>query len=193
MDLAGLATFDVVESWIQFLFQQLIKEQPKGFSKISLQQLLDCDKQLFVEASHRTMGKLQSTPPAKKPLDEVITTLKTSSEVLQYLTPLPATKVHDPPPPSAGARPPKVPKTAAASKPKGSGKSPKGDAGGSKLTLPEGCVSHDDKNRPLCFGFQTGKCKFTGPPGKRCARGFHNCYKRGCFRPKPYYLCTHTD
>ena len=32
-------------------------------------------------------------------------------------------------------------------------------------------MTQDSENRPLCFAFQTGKCKFKGPPGKRCARG----------------------
>ena len=31
MDLAGLATFELTESWTQYLFTQLLKEQPKGF------------------------------------------------------------------------------------------------------------------------------------------------------------------
>lgn len=191
MDLAGLASFEVIESWVQFLFQQLIKDQPRGFAKISLQQLLDCDKQLFIEASHRTLGKLQSVPPAPKPLDVAINELKVASVVLQYLTPLPAHKVHDPPAAPADARPPKAPKTQ--NQPKGGGKTSQQPASGSKAQIPDGCVTHDDQNRPLCFGFQHGKCKFKGPAGKRCARGFHNCYKKGCFRPKPYYLCTHTD
>ena len=85
MDLAGLATFDIVEGWIQYLFQQLLKEQPRGFSKISLQQILDCDKHLFVLAAHETMGKLSSGPEVDKPLDAVIEKLRESNEVLQYL------------------------------------------------------------------------------------------------------------
>ena len=92
MDLAGLATFDVTEAWNQFLFAQLIREQPKGFSKISLQQLLDCDKQLFILASHQTMGRLTSAPDQAKPLDAVFEKLRDSNEVLQFLTPLPAQK-----------------------------------------------------------------------------------------------------
>lgn len=188
MDLAGLATFEVMESWVRYLFQQLIKDQPKGFTKIGLQQL--SDKQLFVQASHITMGKLQSTPPDPKPLDAVVNSLKTSTDVLQYLVPLPSAKVRDPPPAPAMPRPAKTAKTTAAAAKSGGKQQP---ASGSKISLPDGCVSHDDQNRPLCFRFQTGKCKFKGPAGKRCASGFHNCYKRGCFRPKPYYLCTHTD
>ena len=42
MDLAGLATFSVMEGWTQLLFSHLLREQPRGLAKVSLQQLLDC-------------------------------------------------------------------------------------------------------------------------------------------------------
>lgn len=48
MDLAELASFTTIETWVQFLFAQLVKDPPKGFAKVSLQQILDCDRQLFV-------------------------------------------------------------------------------------------------------------------------------------------------
>ena len=186
MDLAGLASFEVTEAWVMFLFNHLGREQPKGFSRVSLQQLLDTDRQMYTLAAHKTMGSLQSKPGEKKPLDATITALKDSTEVLQYLTPLPATRAHDPPkisnpPPAKHARGDKGSQ-------KGSGKGPKG-----KAQVPEGCVTHDDENRPLCFAFQNGKCKFKGPAGKRCAKGYHKCYKQGCLRLKPYYLCNHQD
>ena len=191
MDLSGLASFDVVEGWVQFLFLQLLREQSRGFAKISLQQILDCDKQLFTLASHRTMGNLQKGADEAKPLDTTINSLKESSEILQYLMPLPATRTHEAPAPS-GSRPEKFQKTDKSGNKggsKGSGKT----GSNPKVQLPEGCTTHDDEHKPLCFAFQNNKCKFKGPPGKRCARGFHKCYKKGCYRPKPYYLCTHTD
>ena len=191
MDLSGIATFEVTEAWVQYLFQQLIKDQPRGFSKISLQQILDCDKHLFVLASHQTMGRLSSSPDEAKPLDLAINRLKESNEVLQYLTPLPASRTHEAPQQPSN-RPLKIQKVDKGAKGRG-----KGSEGGNqpppKLQLPEGCVTHDAENKPLCFSFQHGKCKFKGPPGKRCARGYHKCYKRGCYRPKPYYMCNHTD
>ena len=190
MDLAGLATFDVTEAWTQFLFTMLIREQPKNFSKISLQQILDCDKQLFILASHLTMGKLSTSPENRKPLDETFEKLKDSNEVLQYLTLLPAHRVHEPPA-TPNTRSPKFQKTEKGAK--GQSKGGHQSGGNPKVQLPDGCVTHDSDNRPLCFAFQSGKCKFKGPPGKRCARGYHKCYKRGCFRHKPYYLCNHTD
>jgi hypothetical protein len=191
MDLAGLATFDVVESWVQFLFQQLLKEQPRGFSKISLQQILDCDRNLFVLAAHQSMGNLSSNPGEDKPLDEIIDRLKSSNEVLQYLTPLPTVRSHEPLLQPSN-RPTKVPSTDKGSKGSGKGQN-KGATSPSKLQLPEGCVSHDAENKPLCFAYQSGKCRFKGPAGKRCARGYHKCYKSGCFRHKPFYLCNHSD
>jgi hypothetical protein len=136
------------------------------------------------------MGSLQKSLNDVKPLDTIFMELRESGEVLQYLTPLPATRVHEAPPPS-GSRPDKQQKTEKPSS-KGGTKGG-GKTGNPKVQLPEGCTSHDDDNRPLCFAFQNNKCKFKGPAGKRCARGYHKCYKKGCFRNKPYYLCTHTD
>ena len=191
MDLAGLASFETTECWTQFLFTQLMREQPKGFAKISLQQLLDCDRQLFIQASHMTMGKLAADSQGVKPLDEVFQKLKDTTEILQYLTPLPAQRAHDPPP-QGDNRPSKVARTEKPTKGQGKGKGGSG-AAGPKPQLPDGCVTHDEDKRPLCFAYQSGKCKFKGPAGKRCARGYHKCYKKGCYRPRPYYLCNHSD
>ena len=188
MDLAGIASFDVVEGWTRFLFSHLLREQPRGLSKVSLQQVLDCDTQMFTMASPKTMGNLREAADKSRPLDDALKALKDSTEILQYLMPLPVSRNHEPPA-AAGSRPEKVQRT---DKGKGNAKG-SGKPSPAKLQLPDGCTSHDDENRPLCFAFQQGKCKFKGPPGKRCARGYHKCYKKGCFRAKPYYLCTHTD
>ena len=159
MDLAGIASFEIVEGWTQMLFSYLLREQPRGYSKVSLQQLLDCDRHMFTLASHRTMGNLRESPDKTRPLDEAITNLKDASEVLQYLMPLPAVRSHEAPA-SSSTRPEKVQKTD-----KGKGANKGSNKGGNtpKLQLPEGCTSHDDDNKPLCFAYQHGKCKFQGP------------------------------
>ena len=106
MDLAGIAEFTVVEAWVQFLFTHVAREQPHGFNKVTLQQLVECDKQMFTLAAHRTMGCLQRGPADPKPLDEAIQALKTSHEVLQYLTPLPAFRTHESTSAPSNPRPP---------------------------------------------------------------------------------------
>eukprot|EP00435_Cladocopium_sp_Y103_P066370 s704_g28.t1 len=169
MHLAGLISFDVIEGWVQYLFSQLLKDQPRGFNKVSLQQILDCDRHLFTLASHRTMGSLQKAPGQPRPLDDTFELLRDSNEVLQYLMPLPAARTHEAPAPS-GSRPEKVQKvdkSPAKGGAKGGGKT----GGASKVQLPEGCTSHDEDGKPLCFAYQNGKCKFRGPAGKRCAAG----------------------
>ena len=55
IDLAGLASFETAEGWTQLLFSHLLRDPPRGFAKVSLQQLLDTDRQLFTMASHKTM------------------------------------------------------------------------------------------------------------------------------------------
>ena len=160
MDLAGLASFTVFEGWVQFLYSHLLRDQPRGFAKITLQQILDCDRQMFTLASHRTMGNLQKTADDVKPLDAMVAELKESSEVLQYLTPLPASRAHDPPQAPAG-RPDKQPKVDRPT-PKGPGKGAGKGNPSPKLQLPEGCTSHDDEKPPIVLWVSTGQMQVQG-------------------------------
>ena len=78
---------------------------------MTLNQLLECDKRLFTIASHRTMGRLKGEAGGDKPLDDIIQELGSSHEILQYLTPYPQVKGHDPPPRASDEeRPTKRPK-----------------------------------------------------------------------------------
>ena len=76
------------------LYAAIERTAERVFSKITLQQLLDRDKQPFIKASHITMGRLSAAPRGKKPLDETFLKLKDTAEILQYLTPLPAHRIH---------------------------------------------------------------------------------------------------
>ena len=105
--------------------------------------------------------------------------------------PLPSSCSHEAPA-SSNPRPEKFQKTDKT--PQKSGNKGGGKTGGNpKIQIPDGCTTHNDDNRPLCFAFQNNKRKFKGPPGKRCARGYHKCYKKGCYRPKPYATCSRSD
>jgi hypothetical protein len=109
-------------------------------------------------------GDFQLTPQGTKPLDETFLKLKDATEILQYLTPLPSHRAHDPPP-SGDNRPSKIARTEQPSKGKGKGKGGSGGPG-PRAQLPDGCVTHDDDKRPPCFAYQSGKCKFKGPPAR---------------------------
>ncbi|CAE7417915.1 unnamed protein product, partial [Symbiodinium pilosum] len=83
-DLGHLASFSVMETYVSMLFEHLQRPVPKGYSSVTLGQVLAADKELFVRAAHELDGKLQS--PAG---------------VIQFLLPMPL----PPPPPHPVKRP----------------------------------------------------------------------------------------
>eukprot|EP00435_Cladocopium_sp_Y103_P022564 s4461_g5.t1 len=89
MDQAKLCSFREIEKWVQHLFLSHERSQPPGFSSLTLQQIIECDKQMFIRASNSLVGNLQSEPGAKEtPLDKEIQTLRTSPELMPYLMPM---------------------------------------------------------------------------------------------------------
>ena len=182
MDQAGLCSFIEIERWVEHLFNLQCREVPKGWAPLTLQQLISADKAFFIHASENLAGNLVSVNGAPKPFDLQIKQLMYANEIVQHLTLLPKA---EPPqaPPSYGNQDRDYGK--------GKGKAGKGKGGkteAGKVTLPQGCVSKTDKNKPICFAFNRGKCQ---KKGVRCARGLHVCWKEGCYRSKPFHECTH--
>ena len=89
MDQAKLCSFQTIEKWIQHLFLAHGRSQPSGFASITLSQIIECDKQMFVKASNELVGALTGEPGQPRPLDAVIERLQTSVELNQFLLPLP--------------------------------------------------------------------------------------------------------
>eukprot|EP00435_Cladocopium_sp_Y103_P024655 s97_g6.t1 len=89
MDQAKLCSFREIEKWVQHLFLSHDRSQPPGFAAVTLQQIIECDKQMFIRASNNLVGNVQAEPGAKEtPLDKEIQTLRTSPELLPYLMPM---------------------------------------------------------------------------------------------------------
>ncbi|CAE7522105.1 unnamed protein product, partial [Symbiodinium necroappetens] len=97
MDLAGICSYIEIEKWVQHLFSIQAREVPKGMAPISVNQLIQADRALFLHASEKLMGQLSAPAGAPKPLDGVIKDLMHSQEVLQFVQPVP--RVPDPPQP----------------------------------------------------------------------------------------------
>ena len=56
----------------------------------------------------------------------------------------------------------------------------------SKISICEGCTTHDAENKPLCFKFQTGKCSFKGPAGKM-RQGLSQVLQAGVLSPQTIF------
>ncbi|CAE7578571.1 unnamed protein product [Symbiodinium sp. CCMP2592] len=135
---------------------------------------LQADRALFMYASEKLMGRLAAPAGQPKPLDDVIQELMHSPQVTQFLQP-----VQRPPDPPAGwdsnawkgkGKKGKEGKDGKGKTGKGTGAAP------SKPDIPEGCVSRDAANKPICYGFNRGTCRWKGKAG-RCQRGLHICWK----------------
>ncbi|CAE7784909.1 unnamed protein product [Symbiodinium sp. CCMP2592] len=134
----------------------------------------NADRALFMYASEKLMGRLAAPAGQPKPLDDVIQELMHSPQVTQFLQP-----VQRPPDPPAGwdgnawkgkGKKGKEGKDGKGKTGKGTGAAP------SKPDIPEGCVSRDAANKPICYGFNRGTCRWKGKAG-RCQRGLRICWK----------------
>ncbi|CAJ1337969.1 unnamed protein product, partial [Effrenium voratum] len=109
-DLANIASFTVLETWTNRLFEKMDEAQPSGFRQVSLEQALACDRVLWTRVADATRAKLAADPVAGKPFDKAFEEWSRHPEVLCYLSPLPqatssrpkqAPKAHAPPKPPA--------------------------------------------------------------------------------------------
>ncbi|CAL1147122.1 unnamed protein product [Cladocopium goreaui] len=91
-DQAGLASFVVLEKWTTKLMLAKLKEPPSGYRYITTQQICECDKEMWLQLSQLSRGRLQPAAPDIRPLDVLIEQITTSPEVLCFLTPLPSAK-----------------------------------------------------------------------------------------------------
>lgn len=190
MDLAGLCNFVVIETWITHLFAVMAREVPEGYQPVSLRQVVNADRHLFQLMSEDLPADLSSQPGQKSPVDERIEKYMYSAEVAQFLTPLQrhVAPVAEPDKRKAdGSVPPPPPPFKKHKKGEGKGD---GKFKHKKVELPPGCVSKNPDGKPLCYGYQNGTCRFKGK-GKRCGRGFHNCYR--CFGDHPYSECPNKE
>lgn len=183
-DLAGLATFQAMEAWVHKLYVTLERQAPPGYHSVALTQVLAADRHLFTLAASNLLGSLVSAPGREKPLDEQLRALSEHSEVLQFLNHLPV--------PPSGSNPLKRPaqgQTAGKGKGKNKGKKSKGKGTGGSVTVPDGAVTKLG-DKPLCFAFNCGSCKFKVSKKGRCGRGFHLCWWKGCGGDHPGHECT---
>ncbi|CAE7351971.1 dnaJ [Symbiodinium sp. CCMP2592] len=126
LDLGNLCTFEVMEEWVNSIFELTQRQVPTGYTKVSLSQIVAADKELFIRAANNLEGKLQKPVGAAKPLDSELKRLSVSHDITQFLSPL-----LSPPPP---AHPTKRPQDGDDDAPpkKVKGKGDKGNKGGGK-------------------------------------------------------------
>ncbi|CAE6911825.1 gpt [Symbiodinium sp. CCMP2592] len=197
-DLAQLCTYSVMEAYHEEMFALLSRPPVPGRMCITMGQVKEADKVLFLKIAEETRGALSVRPDGSKPMELQILALKSHPQVQFCVIPgaaSPATPYRVEPYETwvpGGKGKGKKGKT-------GKGKDGKGKTGGKQnqgsevpqpppaFVLPDGCSSKDPEGVPICFPYNKDGCKFA-KDGKRCRRGKHICWK--CFKPHSYTACT---
>ena len=174
-DQLGIMSYAVLESWISWLFVQPSRVPPDTFAYITMQQVLQADKQVFVFMSEKCRTGLTMTNLGIYPAEAALLEAKSDPMVMAILQPLP--KRSSPTVAKAKATIAK-PKHEARTKVKSKGKG-KGEGKERGPAMPkelQGMHSKNEKGEPLCYGYNLNTC-IKCAPGSKCDKGLHICAK----------------
>lgn len=180
LDQCGLINWDTHQLWTQQLLTLLTKDVPAGYAKLTLDQLVKADKELFTIMAQElqiTDKRLTATPA---PMDESMRALRTDPRVTMCLLPIAkgsakptaedkaasSSKVPAPPKPHPVPKPGAKKKFAATKRAR--------DMCPVEL---QGYKLKDSDGQPICWSYNMAcGCSETVTNG-RCKRGMHKCIK----------------
>ena len=200
-DQAGLCSFNRLEEWHNQMMNATMRLPPSGHKYVTMQQVLNADRELWSLMSQDSRGNLKVAAGAEPPLDKLIGKLRESPQVLCFMTPLPG-QAHAQPSKPQPAEPkqntpgPKRP-IADATGPKPFPKTKQRrttEPGGKTVkdllnSLPPNCVSKTEAGKFICLHFNNGTCR--RQKSSSCNMGLHMCYYKGCNQKRPYIECSH--
>ena len=176
--------------WVDELFEHRLKAAPSGYSRVTLQQLREADKMLWVKLAETNADGIRMNNDGTSPLEAGFRLYMMSADVQTRLVPLQFASATSLPSSQASASTPQqrphrepLPRKRpgqGSAQPKAQVKRARGDNG-----MPaelKGGVPVTDDNIPICFGFNTGRCPYKAELGTRCPRGLHVCCHPKCFK-----------
>ena len=200
-DQAGLCSFNRLEEWHNQMMNATMRLPPSGHKYVTMQQVLNADRELWSFMSQDSRGNLKVSAGAEPPLDKLIGKLRESPQVLCFMTPLPG-QAHAQPSKPQPAEPkqntpgPKRPiADAAGPKPFPKNKQRRTTEPGGKIvkdllsSMPPNCVSKTEAGKFICLHFNNGTCR--RQKSSSCNMGLHMCYYKGCNQKRPYIECSH--
>ena len=88
-DQCRLIEHDTHNTWLSLLLQQMTKEAPPGYARVSMEQALRADKEVFTLMSQEIVGKLSADVSGKLPINEKLKKLIYDPRITMHLLPLP--------------------------------------------------------------------------------------------------------
>ena len=189
-EIAGIASFVVLERWSNMLFERLQQEPPNGYRYVTHDQLLRADKALWLRVAEETRAQVQGDG-VRKPVEEAIEKWSIHPEIQYHIMPMPSGSS------SSNANKPQQSNSPSQNKPvikDNDNKTSKGKGKGKqkgKIQIPEDCeIKFGENQKPICMKYNIGTCRGNVKPGKRCQYGFHVCWKKSCHKHHSAVECT---
>ena len=180
LDQVDLLTYSKSREWIQSLFSHTRRPVPAGFHHVSMDQILQADRELWVKIAEATRAGIRPVG-AERPLQTAFEKYMNDPVVAFCLLPRPfGNKDATPKPPWKRSRTPSPGRHTRPDKSPPKKKKKKNDKASNKA-LPDslknmtGLRFRDREGNKLCFGFNSGSCRVHGP----CPKGKHSCMKCG--------------
>ncbi|CAE7311611.1 gpt [Symbiodinium sp. CCMP2592] len=145
-DLARLCDYAVMETYHEELFQLLTRPPPPNALYVSMGQIREADKHLFIRIAEQTRGSLTARPDGAKPMQQQLELLKNHPQVQFFLMP-PQKPLRYSPYDGKGEG-----KKGAGGKGKGKASTGAPAGGAAQVDLPSGC-SAKHNGKPICFAY----------------------------------------
>ena len=88
-EMADFASYESMELVTDLFLRELMRAPPPGFSKVTLDQLLRADRELFFELGHRCRTGVRRMPDGHRPFDVQVPLILDSPQFRYLLMPLP--------------------------------------------------------------------------------------------------------
>jgi len=190
-DQTKLAKYSNLMKWVDFLFEQLTRPSLPGYQQVTIDQILQADKRLWLAAAQLTRSGINPVG-SPTPLEKAFDDAKSDPQVMMLLLPLPKGSGS-----SRGGgdeRPDKFQRTGFENRKavfdgkdrKGAGKGKKvGKAPFVKMPAELRGMHYKTKDgQPICFGYNLGSRST-----ENCSKGKHVCMKPFCYGNHPQSAC----
>jgi len=204
--MARLASWRVHQKIVKTLMRELVRKQPAEFQPVSIHQIYNADREIFLLLAERTENGLDAMPGGTFPLDKHIEAVLEEPRIKAFLNPFPKTgriqqqgsdnKRGAGEIGSLAAENKRLKEALSRSNQKGSGKQAssktsgkggdrrkpggRGDRSGKEeARLPrelQGMATKTAAGKKFCYAFNLEGC----PAGRDCPKGEHRCMKPGC-------------
>jgi len=190
LDQCNVLDYAKHDAWVEKLLDIRLESPPDGYQRVTLQQIVNADRKLFLKLAELTRSGIQITAKGR-PVDLIFEQAVNHPDVLHLLQPMPTAKGssstsgpnQNATAGNASARPGPYTRP-----PKGKGKSGK-TQGSLTIKMPQGLengVPGTRSGNAICFDHNLNKCNLPVKSG-RCRKGLHICCFRGCFKQDHTY------